>query len=81
MNYSANTRRWQPGAVVIHDADAKKLEMLMVVKGYHPVTGECVTRYLHPAYLPGMRGRYLNDIRYLLDPSLFGLRPAFIEEV
>ena len=47
VNYVPNTQRWQPGALVIHDADAKRLEMLMVVKGYHPVTGECVTRYLH----------------------------------
>ncbi len=74
MNYAPNTRRWQPGDIVIHDADAKRSEMLMLVKGYHPVTGECITRYLQREYLPGMKKRCLNDIRYLHDPRQFGLQ-------
>jgi hypothetical protein len=74
INYEPNTVRWQPGAVVIHDADAKKREMLMVVTGYHRKTGACRTKYLHPEHLPGMRRHYLNDIRYLHDPARFGLQ-------
>jgi len=58
----------------LHDADAKRAEMLLVVMGYHPVTGACVTRYLHPDYLRGKRKRCLNDIRYLHDPCQFGLQ-------
>ncbi len=81
MNYAPNTQRWQPGDVVIHDADAKRVEMLMVVKGYHPENGLCITKYVHRDYLPGMKRRCLNDIRYLLDPSLFGLQPVGAEEV
>jgi hypothetical protein len=74
INYEPNTVRWQPGAVVIHDADAKEEKMLMVVTGYHRKTGECRTKYLHPEYLPGMKRYYLNDIRYLHDPARFGLQ-------
>ncbi len=73
MNYAPNTQRWQPGALVIHDADAKREEMRMQVQGYHSVTGLCITRYVHRTYLPGMKKRCLNDIRYLHDPALFGL--------
>jgi len=72
INYEPNTVRWQPGAVVIHDADAKKREMLMVVTSYHSKTGECRTKYLYPE--PGRKRCYLNDIRYLHDPARFGLQ-------
>jgi len=73
VNYPENTNRWQPGDLVIHDADAKQEEMLMQVKGYHPVTGLCITRYVHQDFLPGMRRRYLKDFRCLHNPALFGL--------
>ena len=72
MNYLPNTHHWSPGATVIHDADTKRPEMLMVVVGYDR-SGACETRYLHPDYLPGMRKRYVNDIRFLHDPRQFGL--------
>jgi hypothetical protein len=84
MNYPENTTRWQPGAVVIHDKDAKREEMLMQVKGYHPVTGLCITRYIHPDFMLGMKKRYLNDFRCLHDPRRFGLStvlPAQAKEV
>lgn len=74
MNYPANTRRWQLGAIVIHDADAKQVEMLMRVTGYNPRTGECQTVYVQSDYLPGMDRPCENDIKFLHDPRKFGLQ-------
>lgn len=34
MNYTANTIDWKVGDIVIHDADAKRMNMLMVVVGH-----------------------------------------------
>lgn len=73
MNYTPNTRRWQVGDIVIHDADAKNAKMLMRVIGYDAVTGECITAYLYPKYILGMDKPCTNDIRYLHDPAKFGL--------
>jgi hypothetical protein len=73
MNYTPNTRRWQPGDIVLHDADAKRVEMLMVVIGYHRKTGECITRYRKVGYIQGMSETYRNESKYLHDPALFGL--------
>lgn len=73
VNYPPNTQRWQRGDIVIHDKDAKRPEMLMVVQGYHRYTGECRTTYLHPDYLQCMQKRYYNDIQYLHDPARFGI--------
>lgn len=73
MNYEENTRRWQSGDVVIHDADAKKEEMLMIVRGYDQKTGLCVTNYRQVGYIAGMEKKYHNDIKYLHDPKRFGL--------
>lgn len=74
MNYEANTTLWRRGALVLHDKDRKKPDMLMVVQHYDRETGQCITRYLHPDYLPGMRGRFSNDVRVLHDPARFGVQ-------
>jgi hypothetical protein len=71
MNYPANTKRWQPGDLVLHDADAKRVEMLMVVIGYHQKTGKCITRYRKTGYISGMGVTYYNDVTCLHDPALF----------
>jgi hypothetical protein len=60
--------------LVLHDKDRKEAAMLMVVKGYDRVTGECVTRYIQPGYYQGMRGRFKNDVRVLHDPQRFGVQ-------
>lgn len=73
MNYTPNTQRWQVGDIVIHDADAKNVKMLMRVTGYDARTGECLTEYLHPKYILGMDMQCSNDIRYLHDPAKFGV--------
>ncbi len=74
MNYPANTRHWQIGDLVIHDADAKQVEMLMRVAGYCRRTGMCRTKYVQPGYYDCMRkAAMLNELKYLHDPALFGL--------
>ncbi len=74
MNYSANTRHWQIGDLVIHDADAKQVEMLMRVVGYDRKKGLCRTKYVQPGYYNGMRKAAMpNELKYLHDPALFGL--------
>jgi len=81
VNYAPNTHRWQPGDVVIHDADAKRVEMLMLVKGYHPHSGLCITQYMQRDFLPGMKKkRYLNEPRFLHSPALFGLPTSVPQE-
>lgn len=74
MNYPANTHQWKVGNFVIHDADAKRAEMLMEVLGYDRETGLCRTKYLHPGYYDGMRkATMLNELRFLHDPAQFGI--------
>jgi hypothetical protein len=74
--YEPNTTRWAKGDIVIHDADAKKPFMLMIVLGYDRKTKECITRYLYPSRqrygVPDWK-RYRNDIKYLHDPARFAI--------
>jgi hypothetical protein len=54
MNYEANTVKWKPGDIVIHDADSKDHKMLMVVLGVtiHPDgSREWRSQYLNPEEL------------------------------
>ena len=75
MLYEANTVRWPIGALVIHDSDAKRSDMLMRVIGYVKKTGECKTRYVYPAELPKewRHKVWKNDIKVLHDPHRFGI--------
>ena len=50
MNYPENTKDWQVGDIVIHDFDAKKIGMLMVVVRIYKTTGLIGTRYIYPAW-------------------------------
>lgn len=69
MNYRANERVWQVGDLVLHDADAKRADMLMVVVGYAR-DGLVRTRYVDD----GRRGRvYRNPMAVLHDPARFGV--------
>jgi hypothetical protein len=73
MNYPPNTTRWPVGALVIHDADAKRAEMLMRVVGYDKASGKCKTQYAYPSLVPQQWRRkvWRNDIAALHDPALF----------
>lgn len=72
MNYPANTRVWKIGDQVIHDADAKKPEMLMVVVGY---TGDGLVK----SHYLGEKKLYINESRFLHDPQRFGIAVATTE--
>lgn len=82
MIYEPNTTRWQPGDLVIHDADRKVADMLMRVVGYRP-DGCALTRYVHPRCdmanprsSATLRGELANDVKYLHDPARFGIDVA-----
>ncbi len=47
MIYEPNTTKWTVGALVIHDCDAKRVDMLTRVIGYDRVSGECKTCYVY----------------------------------
>lgn len=76
MIYEPNTTEWPVGALVIHDADAKRSDMLMRVIGRDNVTGEYTTRYAYPAEQPKYwrRKMWKNNKRYLHDPARFGIK-------
>jgi hypothetical protein len=74
MNYAANAIRWTVGARVIHDADAKRADMLMEVVGYTK-DGLARCRYADPETRKrfGRVTIYDNDPKYLHDPARFGI--------
>ena len=78
MIYEPNTRTWESGDLVIHDSDAKRSDMLMVVISYTP-DGLVRTRYRDPELereYRRSRGRaqcWTNELKYLHDPARFGI--------
>lgn len=79
MNYPANTIQWKPGDLVLHDADAKREDMLMRVVNYAR-DGRCRTEYVTDSenmrwrmFGRGKRSRLLNPISVLHDPARFGV--------
>ncbi len=81
MNYEANKTQWKVGDLVLHDADAKRPEMLMKVIGYAR-DGRCKTRYAEANQMNGdalrikMRRKpevWENGISVLHDPARFGV--------
>lgn len=69
MNYEANTTHWRLGDLVIHDADAKRVDMIMIVIGYTR-DGLCKTRYIEDAR---SRKVWVNELKYLHAIDKFGL--------
>ncbi len=87
MNYEANTKDWAIGDIVIHDADAMKPFMLMIVLGKRK-NGKIGTRYIYPGLIwnkhrnvpyrempKRMQKHYgkmwWNEKKYLHDPAQF----------
>jgi hypothetical protein len=72
--HEPNSCTWQPGDIVIHDADAKRPDMLMVVIGCSRA-GVYRTRYLFPAEQPKnwRKKIWRNTIEPLHDPRRFGI--------
>lgn len=72
--HEPNTRQWNPGDLVIHDADAKRSDMLMIVLG-RDTTGVFRTRYAFPwaQPRPWRRKIWHNTVEWLHDPARFGI--------
>ena len=72
--YAPNTTRWRVGDFVIHDADAKRADMMMVVIGCSH-EGIYRTRYVFPDEQPRSWRRkvWRNTLAPLHDPSRFGI--------
>lgn len=93
MNYEPNTTCWMPGDLVIHDADDKREDMLMLVLG-RDARGDFQTIYLNHNRLPDytdikntprglqLRAKVLtNPGEVLHDPArFFGTYPAKTRE-
>lgn len=72
--HAPNTTRWRVGDLVIHDADAKRTDMLMVVTGCSR-DGIYRTRYAFPEQQPRSWRRKVwhNALAALHDPDRFGI--------
>ena len=72
--YAPNTTRWRAGDFVIHDADAKRIDMLMVVISCSR-DGIYRTRYAFTNEQPRSWRRkvWRNTLEPLHDPSRFGI--------
>lgn len=79
MNYEENLEDWQVGDLVIHDSDAKRANMLMVVIGRSEVFPTMLrTIYVDQDHHQDCRKRgrlkvWLNDKRYLHNPERFNI--------
>jgi hypothetical protein len=69
-----NATQWRVGDVVIHDSDAKRADMLMVVIGCSR-QGIYRTRYAFPEERPRAWRRkvWRNTVESLHDPARFGI--------
>lgn len=72
--HPSNVIEWRPGDYVIHDADAKRADMLMFVIG-RSASGVYRTRYAFPAEQPKCWRRkvWRNTLESLHDPRRFGI--------
>jgi len=73
MNYEENERYWMPGAIVIHDGDAKNERMLMRViatktdsLGFDLYKTEMLDKTVD-------KKTFWNEKKYLHDPERFGI--------
>ena len=76
MNYKPNTIDWKVGDIVIHDADAKKPRMLMLVIRVQK-NGLIVTEYIDEnirRLCLFLQTKYKNDKKFLHDPKIFGIK-------
>ena len=68
--HDPNTRQWKPGDLVIHDSDAKRTDMLMIVLG-QDASGVFRTRYAYPwvQARPWRRKIWRNTVEWIHDPA------------
>jgi hypothetical protein len=79
--HDPNTTLWKPGDLVIHDSDAKRADMLMIVLGKN-ATGVFHTRYAFPwaQPRPWRRKIWRNTVEWLHDPARFGITAALLHD-
>ena len=79
--HDPNTTQWQPGDLVIHDSDAKRADMLMIVLG-QDATGAFRTRYAFPwaQPRPWRRKVWRNTMEWLHDPARFGISASRLSQ-
>ena len=72
--HTPNATQWRVGDVVIHDSDAKRADMLMIVIGCSRL-GVYRTRYAFPEEQPRAWRRkvWRNTVESLHDPAIFGI--------
>ena len=72
--HAPNARQWRVGDVVIHDSNAKRADMLMVVIGCSR-QGIYRARYAFPEEQPRAWRRkvWRNTVESLYDPARFGI--------
>ncbi len=86
MNYEPNTRKWEVGDLVIHDADRKETAWLMQVEKVFK-NGMIKTKYFNPQVvrcrvcghkmLKYNKKRYKNDLKYLHNPKRFHIIKSY----
>lgn len=81
MNYEENKIEWKVGDKVIHDADAKRVGMLMIVKHIGLKTGLIETKYLDMDNSDLPAKSYLNDKKFLHDPKRFNIQIPLCEDI
>ena len=72
MLYEPNTIDWRVGAIVIHDADAKRANMLMIVVKIQK-NGLIQTKYLFPDGGKSTQKIWKNRKEHLHHPIRFGI--------
>lgn len=72
--HEPNVTQWSSGDLVIHDSDAKRVDMLMIVIG-QDASGVYQTRYAFPwaQPRPWRRKIWRNSVEWLHDPARFGI--------
>lgn len=82
MNYPPNRTSWNRGDYVLHDADAKRTDMLMRVVRQMP-DGRFQTEYVDPdlraKWGKGKKSRLINTVEMLHGADLFGGPPWDVE--
>ena len=80
MNYEANEVDWNVGDIVIHDCDAKKEHMLMVVIKKEISFEETVylTRYVYAGTSTNQRKVWKNCKEVLHEPKRFNIKVSNI---
>src|SRR4030042_2112316 len=74
MNYEPNKKIWDVGDIVIHDADAKREDMLMRIVEIKIEYGREIVKTVYIDKKKRDFGPMKNDIEFLHDPKEFNIK-------